>query len=364
MKPLKQHKLAVWAVTPNGLQVAGRLTDSMTDAAVYASKNLTGTRPSHTLFDRLAQTVAEQFNRYTGHIFIMSTGIVVRVLAPLVQNKAKDPAVVVVDDLGKHAISLLSGHIGGANELARQVARIIEADPVITTATDINEVPAIDVIAVEKGLVIENPEAIKSVNMAFLTKKPTTVYDPSNWLGKPPLAAKFEACFNLASDINEFLQHAEIKNNSSVYIDDGVAELPSQVLILRPPSLVAGIGCNRGTDSDEIYNHLMGVLKESRLATASLTHLASIDVKHDEAGLIAVAESLKLPLKFYTREQLNHVKGVQNPSSVVEKYVGVESVCEAAAILASQKNGRLIVPKHSTQNVTVAIARVSSLLSE
>ncbi len=363
MKSLKQHKIAVWAITPNGVRLADRLADSLTDATVYVSQNQSAKRASHRFFERLSVTVAEQFSRYTGHIFIMSTGIVVRILAPLIGIKTKDPAVVVVDDLGKHAISLLSGHIGGANELTREIAHLINADPVITTATDINAVPAIDVIAVENGLVIENPEAIKSVNMALLTKKRPTVYDPSNWLGKRPLSAKFEARFNLTSDIKKFLQQTEIKNNSSVYIDDVLAELPSQVLILRPPSLVAGIGCNRGTDSDEIYNHLMAVLKMSRLASASLTHLASIDVKQDEAGLIAVAECLKLPLKFYASEQLNHVKGVQNPSSVVEKYVGVQSVCEAAAILASQ-NGKLIVPKQSTQNVTVAIARVSSLLSE
>jgi cobalt-precorrin 5A hydrolase len=199
--------------------------------------------------------------------------------------------------------------------------------------------------------------------MALLEKKRITVYDPANLMSDTLDAAKFEGHFNLTKDIEYFLQQAEIKNKACVYIHDGVAELPSHVLILRPPSLVAGVGCNRGTDSDEIYHHLMGVLKASRLASTSLTHLASIDVKQDEAGLIAVAESLKLPLKFFKREQLNHAKGVQNPSAVVKKYVGVKSVCEAAAILASQ-NGRLIVPKQSSKNVTVAIARTGSLLSE
>ena len=363
MKPLKQHKLAVWTVTPNGLRIADRLADSLTDTAVYALKSLTGTRPSHILFERLAEAVADQFDQYTGHIFIMATGIVVRVLAPLVQHKTKDPAVVVVDDLGKHAISLLAGHIGGANALTHEIACILKADPVITTATDINDVPAIDVIAVENGCWIENPEAIKAVNMALLEKKPIAVYDPANLLRDMLDTVKFEAHFNFINDIQYFLQLTEIKNKSYVYIAENIIELPSHVLILRPPILVAGIGCNRGTDVDEIYNHLMEVLKVSRLASTSLKHLASIDVKHDEGGLIAVAERLKLPLKFYTNEQLNQANGVQNPSSVVEQYVGVESVCEAAAILASQ-NGRLIVPKQSTKNVTVAIAQISSLLSE
>ena len=363
MKSPKQHKLAVWAITPNGARLADRLADSFKEVTVYISPNLTHTRSSHVLFERLSVTLAEKFRQYTGHIFIMSTGIVVRVLAPLVQNKIKDPAVVVVDDLGKHAISLLSGHIGGANELARDIAHIVEAKPVITTATDINAVPAIDVIAVENGFVIENPGAIKSVNMALLNKKRITVYDPANLLGEILDSEKYAALFNRMHDFQEFLQQFEIHNNSCVYIDDRIAELPSHVLILRPPSLVAGIGCNRGTYSNEIDSHLKEVLKASRLASTSLKCLASIDVKQDEAGLFRVADRLKLPIKFFTREQLRQAKGIRNPSSVVEKYVGVESVCEAAAILAS-RNGRLIIPKHSTQNVTVAIARISSILSE
>jgi cobalt-precorrin 5A hydrolase len=126
---------------------------------------------------------------------------------------------------------------------------------------------------------------------------------------------------------------------------------------------VAGIGCNRGTDSEEISAHLKEVLESYRLASTSLNCLASIDVKQDETGLISVADNLGLPLVFFNREELNQVRGIKNPSPVVENHVGVKSVCEAAAILAS-RNGTLIVPKHSTRNVTVAIARINFLLSE
>ncbi|MBW2439300.1 MAG: cobalt-precorrin 5A hydrolase [Deltaproteobacteria bacterium] len=363
MKSPQQHKLAVWAITPNGARLADRLADSLKEVTVYISQNLTHTRSSHVLFERLSVTLAEKFRQYTGHIFIMSTGIVVRVLAPLVQNKIKDPAVVVVDDLGKHAISLLSGHIGGANELARDIAHIVEAEPVITTATDINALPAIDVIAVENGLVIENPGAIKSVNMALLNKKRITVHDPANLLGEILDSEKYEALFNRMHDFQEFLQQFEIHNNSCVYIDDRIVELPSHVLILRPPSLVAGIGCNRGTDRREIGKLLGQVLKTNRLSLSSLTCLASIDVKNDEAGLIETSRQLELPLVFFKREELNQVRGIQNPSQIVEHHVGVRSVCEAAAILAS-RSGTLIVPKNSTKNVTVAIARTASLSLE
>ena len=353
----KQNKLAVWAVTPNGVKLTDRLADSLPDVDIYVSQNLAEKKTSHILFERLSATLEEKFGQYTGHIFIMATGIVVRVLAPLIQSKSMDPAVVVVDDLGKNAISLLSGHIGGANELTQKIARIIEANPVITTATDINEVPAIDVLAMERGLVIENPEAIKTVNMAFLKREEVLLHDPFNFLANDLLNSESGICKRLMYDINYSSQQTEIKNSSCVYIDDVLSELPSKVLILRPPTLVAGIGCNRGTDSEEISTHLKEVLESQRLAPTSLKCLASIDIKSDEAGLIAVAESLDMPLIFFTSEELNQAKGIKNPSPVVEKHVGVKSVCEAAAIKASG-DGTLIVPKESTKNVTVAIARI------
>lgn len=359
----KQNKLAVWAVTPNGVKLTDRLADGLPDADIYVSCNLAEKKSSHIQFERLSATLAEKFGRYTGHIFIMSTGIVVRVLAPLIQTKTKDPAVVVVDDLGKNAISLLSGHIGGANELTHKIARIIKANPVITTATDINEVPAIDVLAMENGLYIENPEAIKSVNMALLKKETIGMHDPFNFLAQKLLKLKSAAFKKFMYDIKNISQNTEIKKKPFVYIDDAINDLPSRTLILRPPSLVAGIGCNRGTDSQEISAHLQEVLESHRLASTSLTCLASIDLKNDEAGLIAVAEGLELPLIFFKREDLNQVKGIKNPSPVVEKHVGVKSVCEAAAILAS-RGGTLIVPKQSTQNVTAAIARINFLSSE
>ena len=358
MAKVEHQKLAVWAVTPNGTKIIDRLAGSLPDADIYVSQNLAVEDTTYNRFERLSAAVKDNFDSYSSHIFIMATGIVVRILAPLIQNKASDPAVVVVDDLGKNAISLLSGHIGGANELTRKVARIIEANPVITTATDINKVPAIDLLAIENGLKIENPGAIKNVNMALVKKEPIGVHDPYKFLEGTLLKLESAAFYTLPHDIKKLAQQKEIIKNPIVYIDDSLIDLPSEVLTLRPPSLVAGIGCNRGTNSREIVDLLGRVLESNRLALPSLTCIASIDVKNDEAGLIGVAKQLKLPLVFYKREELNQVKGIQNPSQIVEQHVGVKSVCEAAAILASQ-NGTLIVPKKSTKNVTVAITRIN-----
>ena len=287
----------------------------------------------------------------------MSTGIVVRVIAPLVKSKLEDPAVVVVDDQAQHAISLLSGHLGGANALTLKIAGIIGADPVITTATDVNRVPAIDMLAKEKNLLIENPSAIKSVNMALLKGEKIFVHDPFGFLGNslPHFKTWIYGGGNESSNKNH--RRNQFEAVPGIYVDDVATDLPPEVLVLRPASLAAGIGCNRNTATDEMRALLEKVLETNNLVPASLKCIASIDVKSDESGLITLAENLDLPLIFYNRQELNQVEKIKNPSLVVEKHVGVKSVCEAAAILAA-RDGVLIVPKQSTRNVTVAIARI------
>jgi cobalt-precorrin 5A hydrolase len=363
MVAAKTNNVAVWALTPNGLKLAGNIRRKLTGVDVYVSQNISETRFEHFTFQKLSETLKNQFDRYSGHIFIMSTGIVVRLIAALIKHKTEDPAVVVVDDGGNHAISLLSGHLGGANELARQIAATIGARPVITTATDVNQVPAIDILAKENNLVIENPAAIKTVNMALLTGKKIRVYDPYHIL-KNTLPGSTNLTFDkLMKYFKNNGQPTDIENVAYVFIDDIRVDLPSAVLILRPASLMAGIGCNRNTEAAEMLGHLADVLAENNLARSSLKGLASIDLKADENGLIMAAENLKLPLIFFNKQELNRVKNIKTPSKVVQKHVGVKSVCEAAAILAT-RNGTLIVPKQSTQNVTVAIARINFLSSE
>jgi cobalt-precorrin 5A hydrolase len=340
-----ENRIAVWAVTPNGAALAGRLATALQPTDVFATETLAGLPTSALRFGSLKDAVAANFRRYAGHVFIMATGIVVRAVAGLLIAKTEDPAVVVVDDRGTFAISLLSGHLGGANRLAGRVAAAIEAQAVITTATDVNAVPAIDLLAAELRLKIENPQAIKTVNMALLCGAPVEVHDPFGFLsGRIP--------------------HGVVLNGrgagapARVCVDDRLSAAPSGALILRPPSLVAGIGCNRNTQSAEIKKLLFDTLEASGLARASLRSLASVDLKADESGLAALAEELALPLEFFDRERIAAVENaVPSPSAAVAKHIGVKSVCEATAILAA-RGGTLIVPKRSTPNATVAIARI------
>ena len=357
-----KDRCAVWALTENGVALAGRISEQISAVDIFLSKplkTLMGKKisPGTRFFDKLSNSVKKEFHRYKGHIFITSTGIAVRVTAPYLRGKTIDPAVVVVDDNGRHAISLLSGHIGGANLLTQKVALIIGANAVITTATDINGLPAIDLLAVERELYIENPEAIKDVNMAILRSERLDFHDPYQLMTKALDALSVDIVEPpIGTDkTTKWLGHAQ---RAGVFIDDIQVELPSQVLVLRPPTLVAGIGCNRNTDREEILGLLRKVLTRHSLSPKSLVAIATASIKKDEAGLLAAAKTYGLPIRFYEKDQLNRVENIKTPSEMAEKHIGVKSVCEAAALLGTS-GGKLIVPKQKTPNVTVAIARIA-----
>ncbi len=355
----KDSKNAVWALTPQGAALAAVLCRSLPDTDLFLSASLKkkgdekekGKKNtfwdvgiSATYFDRLSHSLSRCFHQYSAHIFIMSAGIVVRMIAPLIRHKTLDPAVVVMDERGIHAISLLSGHMGGANELAEKAALITGANPVISTATDINHVPAIDLIAKEAGLLIENPQAIRHISMALLKGEKIFLHDPRGLLkDKIPADCLYPFEKEFPPDI------------PGVYADEHLQALPPRVLILRPPSLAAGMGCNRGTDREEMKMLLLETLARSGLSRNSVYTLASVDLKKDEEGLLALAAELRLPLVFFSGEELNTVTTIENPSAAVEKHIGAQSVCEAAAILASGM-GKLMVPKRKTRNVTLAVA--------
>jgi precorrin-4 C11-methyltransferase len=356
----KNDKIALWAITPKGVLLARKIAESLPDARLHLSADLNIDDIPASYFEKLSDAIVSDFHAYTGHVFIMSTGIVVRLIASCIRNKTTDPAVVVLDETGRHAISLVSGHLGGANFLAIKVAGLIGAEPVITTATDVNQVPAIDVLAKQHNLFIENPEAIKNINMAFIAGKKFYLHDPYALLRDSINPSHIHTAHIHTAHILTDFKKGQITENEDipgVFIDDILADLSKTTLILRPGSLVAGIGCNRNTTMKEIKEFLEKVLKESKLAISSVISLATINLKADEPGLIALAEELNLPISFYDKDELNRADGIKSPSDMVEKHTGAKSVCEAAAILAS-KNGKLIVTKHSTRNVTVAIARI------
>lgn len=382
------NKYAIWVITPGGIRLAREIIMALDAVDLYLSGGMGDAGIPCFRFESLRAKLTECFNQYCGHIFIMATGIVVRIIAPLVKDKTVDPAVVVLDDKGNHCISLLSGHLGGANALARQICRIVGAEPVITTATDVNDLPSVDLIAREFGLAIENSEAIKNVNMAFLEQRAIRILDPYGLFqgalaaitpGQPPAGFRIDNFTALSvppearrrshstpySDFSFWpceIIYLETctRDEPMIYVGDEIREFPRACLVLRPRILVAGIGCNRGTVKEEIEACLHDVFFKHQLSPKSLCALATIDIKKDEGGLVELAEAMGIPILFYSSDELKSVKGVETPSSLVKKYTGVESVCEGAALLGA-KTCQLLVPKEVAKNVTVAVARTVSM---
>jgi len=340
---LKHQSLKIWAVTACGAKLGQRLSEALGAELCLPQKpwasDFTGAR----LVPSLREGIASEFNGADGHLFIMATGIVVRMIAPYLLSKAEDPAVVVMDEAGRFAISLVSGHIGGANRLAAEAAAVVGADPVITTATDTHGIASVDGVVTERGLVVENPPAIKAVNMALLEKQKPLLWDPMGFY----------------ADMAYLYTPATDRGAADVVVDCETTPVKQGALVIRPKVVTAGVGCNRGTDVAEIMDVVGRAFEAGGISPLCLRAMASIDVKADEEGILEAAKRFGVPLSFYTKDQLSGTEGVVTPSAAALKHVGTVSVCEAAAIQSAEM-GALVVPKVKSKNVTAALARVSS----
>ncbi len=346
---------AIYALTPQGAGLSKTLADQL-EADLFLparlADSLYGRSSTHETipFDRLLEAVAENFFSYSRHVFIAATGIVVRAISPHLKSKDRDPAIIVLDQEGKYVISLLSGHLGGANELARVVAKLTGGEAVITTATDTAGVPSMDLLAKENDLTIANLKAVKSINMALVSGEPVQVFDPENRLRlkdqeRPGFA--IEQVYNEDQWINE---------SPGVWVTwkNKKPDTALDQLILHPKCLVAGVGCNRGTKLQEIIDLIKNTFQKDGLSMKSLKCLTSIEAKRDEPGLNGAARELDVPLVFFRKSELETIKA-PHPSSVVKKHMGVSSVCEATVLLKTG-GGRLLIPKTKSLNVTVAVA--------
>jgi len=341
------RRTAIYALTKAGAELGFRLSKEL-GADLFLHKRCPG--PDGAMhFESLRRIVEANFFGYDAHVFIAATGIVVRVIAPLITSKDRDPAIVVLDQMGKFCISLLSGHLGGANALARQIASITGGQAIITTATDTAGIISADLLAKERDMAIGNIEAVKTVNGAMLAGEVVQIFDPEDRLGLVGQGHCGEIMLEIVDSLEQWQPCVP-----GIRVSWKRAKYEPSTLVLHPRCLVAGIGCNRNTPAEEILEVIKEVFHQNNLALSSLKALASIDAKRDEAGLIQAAQVLNTELLFFNKEALGAIM-VPNPSERVKFHMGVDSVCEAAAILATGK-GNLIVPKTKTKNVTVAVA--------
>lgn len=317
-------KAAALAFTEKGFALAKKITDTLGGEASRSGDPLP-----------LRAWTARHFPEEDALIFVGAAGIAVRAIAPYVKSKTTDPAVVVLDECGEFVIPILSGHLGGANDLAREIAAFTGAVPVITTATDRNGVFAVDEWAKRQPCHVKNPGRIRFVSGALLAGKSIRVKSAYPISGEAPagvIVTDSEPC-------------------------DVVVDLRADrtdALCLIPQIAVLGVGCRKGTPREAIEAALDEFLSRTGIDRSAITAVASIDLKRDEAGLCEFCRAHGWPFLTYSAEALAAVEGDFTPSAFVRQITGVDNVCERSAVLAS--GGTLIEQKAAANGVTMALA--------
>lgn len=338
---------AYFYLTPEGKDLAEKLAAAR-PGDLYGRENF-------------KEELTRAFGSYDNLVCIMATGIVVRILAPLLVHKTSDPAVVVLDQKGNYAISLLSGHLGGANDLARQMAAVSGGRPVITTATDVAGELSFDSFAKSHDMAIENIQVLKHISGALLRKKPVLVFSDSAFpefrgndlLDLRPVSM---ASQSLSSDQDGDRYAGIVVIHEGKVLEDS-GDLP--VLYLRPRTICAGIGCKRGMEAGPIREALVQTLQKEGLSPLALQCIATIPLKADEPGIIRTAEEMGAELKIIPTEDIQDLDiaslGIAS-SEFVAQNTGVPSVSTASAYLASGR-GRILVDKAKYKGITVALAQ-------
>ncbi|MBA4544109.1 cobalt-precorrin 5A hydrolase [Thermoactinomyces daqus] len=354
---------AVVAITKHGVEIARRLVRQLPGSDLYyMDKFARGDEEALgiTLFTGSVRLILpDLFRRYNGLIILISLGAVVRMIAPLLKDKKTDPAVVVVDDRGEHVISVLSGHLGGANQLTRRVASILDARPVITTASDVQQTIPVDLFGCQFGWEIESFERATPVSAAVVNEERVIVIqesgEPDWWAYDKPLPGHIQVVASACEAEEQEFDAALVVTHRLLSPDEEKRFLQNGVLY-RPKVLVLGIGCNRGTTLEEIEQTVTETLAELKLSIKSVRNIATIDLKKDEPGLLALCRKYGWRMDVYSPEELNTVS-LPNPSETVYRYTGAYGVSEPAALLSSGAEDWLL-PKKKSGNVTLSVALV------
>lgn len=383
-----RSRIAIMAVTAKGAalgqQVAAQLRQSG-DAVVCYEKSGRESGDEAIVYTSLKPMMEEIFNGYDRLLFIMATGIVVRMIAPYVVHKSSDPAVVVMDEGAHHAISLLSGHLGGANEWTAEIAQIAGADPVITTATDVNGLPAPDVLARKLGLAVDDFTDLRHVNAAIVAGEPVRYYldtslsefetyrEQAMAYGIKVVPFDGAACQgddlprSNGDKVDSVQRTDRVKSTGDnegdivvrIIITDRVMTIAGTRLFLRPKTMTVGIGCRRDTPAEMIEAAVLDSLANLGRSPKSVYGAASVIVKADEKGLLAAMKRLGWPIQFYTQEEMKPLIAAADieESNFVKQTIGVGNVCETTAMLLA-KSRELWQKKTVYPRTTVAIARV------
>ncbi|MHB9781606.1 cobalt-precorrin 5A hydrolase [Streptococcus sp. 10F2] len=349
MIPLRGKKYALVAITEAGCQLAETLESAIEFGygAVYTSPRL-ATAHRKNLSEKITADIAVLFQEVDYLICIMATGIVIRSLAEVIRDKAADPAVLVLDEKGRHVISLLSGHLGGANQLCLQVAQELGACPVITTATDTQGVQALDSLAQSvNGWRDDLRPLVKEFNAALAAGQPVYLYQEEEWLDDLRGLTLIEE-----GQLEEHLQAGDFV----IYLGQE-RELKSapHLAQIQPKPYLLGVGARKGLAYEDFEEGFLLFCQKQNIKKGQIALLASIDVKKNERAIIELAKDMGIPFVTYSKDELLEVADKYPQSEFVKKQVGVGSVALAAADLASQ--GQVLSERFSWKGATFALAK-------
>lgn len=333
-------KIAIISVSDKGRTLALKLKDKLDDDSTVIRCDL--------YHKNVKNYFPVLFYEYDAIIAIMASGILIRSIAPLVESKVTDPAVLNIDDNGNFVISTLSGHLGGANELAHKISGLIDATPVITTSTDVNKKLGIDVLAKDLYLTIDNTKEILYFNKAILeghelsfTINPNKNFD-----------YLFEYLNNNTLEIN-----LSIYYSSKISVDEVHVEVDEHKIILKEKKIVVGIGCRRGKECEKIYDGLKKSLDDLNILPSRVNMLTSAEIKKDEKGILELSDKLEIPVEFVKIDKLKlfESRDVTKSDFVYSKF-GIYGVCEPSALIMAGFDSKLIYKKTSYDGVTISIA--------
>jgi len=346
------ENVSVLAITKNGINIGEKLKELFPNWDIFVPSKLSNENKSIIWYSEpTSDKIIELFKNSNALICLFSLGAVIRLIAPYLKDKKTDPAVIVIDDKTNFVISVLSGHIGGANELTQEISEKLNALPVITTAADVNKTIAVDLVGREFGWKIDDETTVTKISAHMVNAEPIGVFQQTGnkkWYKELP---KNVTIYNSLEELK--------KSNSKAYliISDTIIdnELAQESVIYRPQSLVIGIGLHWDTTKDTIKDGIEHCLKKFNLSSKCIAKLVSIKKPEDVQGLIDLGKEMQIPVEYVNREELAEII-TPNPSSTVKAFEGTASVSEAAAIKVS--NGELIVEKQKfPPNLTIAIAR-------
>ena len=399
-------RVALVAISRNGSALAKRLaTCRGDDVTLYVERRFHLKGEAGLAFDLPVRPLVEKiFREYQGLVLFMPVGAAVRLLAPCLQDKHADPAVVCVDDAGRFAVSLLSGHLGGADRLALEVASGLEATPVITSGSHVTGTLAVDLLGQEFGWEIEaKPADVTRASAAMVNGEPVGIFhqagEPDWWPADQPMPRNFTQYTSLEDLQKASCAAALIVSDQQNPTATWAGTTETAVVVFRPRTLIAGMGCRRGVPMAELEKLLVSTFEAHHLALGSLRCIATADLKQEEQGLMQLADKYGVPLVCYSAGELNSVFDQQDsavgkvaskhqaipsfetgekagliegsgestsggeyfsgptPYSRVHELLGIWGVSEPAALLASGSQ-KLLVPRVKLERATIAVARM------